>query len=107
MSAVTAITQAELGEKIQVFPPSPPASEKAESVTMDEDAVEIPLPPPSENPTKILDIDANTPDHHVARDPRLIRLTGVHPFNVEPPLTTLFDEGLPANLHPVLRPSTN
>ncbi|KAL2153099.1 hypothetical protein VTH82DRAFT_4254 [Thermothelomyces myriococcoides] len=35
----------------------------------------------------------STPDNHVARDPRLIRLTGVHPFNVEAPLTDLFDEG--------------
>lgn len=54
---------------------------------------EIPLPPPSKAPTEVLSIDKDTPDHHVARDPRLIRLTGVHPFNVEPPLTTLFNEG--------------
>ncbi|KAI5857958.1 nitrate reductase [Tricharina praecox] len=51
------------------------------------------MPPPSLNPTKVLDIDVNTPDFHVARDPRLVRLTGVHPFNVEAPLTALFDEG--------------
>ena len=55
---------------------------------------DIPLPPPSINPTEILDIDKATPDHHVPRDPRLIRLTGVHPFNVEPPLTALYNEGL-------------
>jgi nitrate reductase (NAD(P)H) len=41
----------------------------------------------------VLDIDKNTPDAHVPRDSRLIRLTGVHPFNVEAPLTDLFDEG--------------
>jgi nitrate reductase (NAD(P)H) len=40
-----------------------------------------------------LNIDKATPDAHVPRDPRLIRLTGVHPFNVEPPLTDLFNEG--------------
>lgn len=54
----------------------------------------FPLPPPSVNPTKILDVDKGTPDEHVPRDPRLIRLTGVHPFNVEPPLTALYKEGM-------------
>lgn len=58
-----------------------------------EPLLDIPLPPPSKVPTEVLSIDKNTPDHHVPRDPRLIRLTGVHPFNVEPPLTTLFNEG--------------
>ncbi|KAJ5082493.1 nitrate reductase (NADPH) [Penicillium argentinense] len=53
----------------------------------------FPLPPPSVNPTTILDVDKGTPDSHVPRDPRLIRLTGVHPFNVEPPLTALYKEG--------------
>lgn len=37
--------------------------------------------------------DLRTPDKHVPRDPRLLRLTGVHPFNVEPPLTELWNEG--------------
>lgn len=55
---------------------------------------DIPLPPPSKNPTQILNVDKGTPDGHVPRDPRLIRLTGVHPFNVEPPLTDLFREGM-------------
>ncbi|KIN02456.1 hypothetical protein OIDMADRAFT_102614 [Oidiodendron maius Zn] len=54
---------------------------------------DIPLPPPSKAPQDILSVDRDTPDHHVPRDPRLIRLTGVHPFNVEAPLTQLFDEG--------------
>jgi nitrate reductase (NAD(P)H) len=54
----------------------------------------IPLPPPSKIPTKVLDIDKDTPDRHVPRDPRLIRLTGVHPLNVEAPLTALYDEGI-------------
>lgn len=56
--------------------------------------LDIPLPPVSKLPTKILDVDKKTPDNHVPRDPRLIRLTGAHPFNVEPPLTTLFNQGL-------------
>lgn len=55
---------------------------------------DVPLPPPSKNPTQILNVDQGTPDEHVPRDPRLLRLTGVHPFNVEPPLTTLFKEGM-------------
>jgi nitrate reductase (NAD(P)H) len=55
--------------------------------------VDIPLPPPSFTPTEILDVDQGTPDNHVPRDQRLIRLTGVHPFNVEAPLTTLFNQG--------------
>lgn len=55
---------------------------------------DIPLPPPSKNPVDILDVDKGTPDNHVPRDPRLIRLTGVHPFNVEPPLTALYKEGM-------------
>jgi len=54
----------------------------------------VPLPPPSKNPVDILDVDKGTPDNHVPRDPRLIRLTGVHPFNVEPPLTALYNEGI-------------
>ncbi|GES59192.1 nitrate reductase [Aspergillus terreus] len=53
----------------------------------------LPLPPPSKRPTEVLGVDKGTPDHHVPRDPRLIRLTGVHPFNVEPPLTALYKEG--------------
>lgn len=56
------------------------------------DLSSIPLPPPTKQP-EVLSVDQGTPDHHVPRDPRLIRLTGVHPFNVEPPLTSLFNEG--------------
>ncbi|OKL64066.1 Nitrate reductase [Talaromyces atroroseus] len=63
------------------------ASDKSDSLP------EIPLPPPSKAPTEVLSVDKDTPDNHVPRDPRLIRLTGVHPFNVEPPLTMLFNEG--------------
>lgn len=54
---------------------------------------DIPLPPPSKAPTEVLSLDRDTPDHHVPRDRRLIRLTGIHPFNVEAPLTALFNDG--------------
>lgn len=77
-------------------PPSPPESTRAESEeTASEDEVvsDLPsLPPPNPTPV-VLDLDKDTPDAHVPRDPRLIRLTGVHPFNVEAPLTDLFNEG--------------
>ncbi|KAI9739142.1 MAG: hypothetical protein M1834_007355 [Cirrosporium novae-zelandiae] len=53
----------------------------------------IPLPPPTSIPPQVLEVDKATPDAHVPRDPRLIRLTGVHPFNVEAPLSELFNEG--------------
>lgn len=51
-----------------------------------------PLPPKAKKNT-VLPEDLKTPDRHVERDPRLIRLTGVHPFNVEAPLSDLYDEG--------------
>ncbi|KAK4231284.1 hypothetical protein QBC38DRAFT_466329 [Podospora fimiseda] len=51
-----------------------------------------PLPPkPRQN--AVLAVDLKTPDNFVERDPRLIRLTGIHPFNVEAPLKDLYDEG--------------
>ena len=76
----------------QQYPPSPPYSDEVSSDSEEED-IEIPLPPPTTQPTQTLDIDQKTPDAHVPRDPRLIRLTGVHPFNVEAPLSALFNEG--------------
>ncbi|KAG7288026.1 hypothetical protein NEMBOFW57_007546 [Staphylotrichum longicolle] len=51
-----------------------------------------PLPPASRQ-NSVLAEDLKTPDNYVERDPRLIRLTGVHPFNVEAPLSDLYDEG--------------
>lgn len=72
------------------LPPTPPLTDDSASERSD---IDIPLPPRTSIPTKVLDVDAKTPDAHVPRDPRLIRLTGVHPFNVEAPLTDLFNEG--------------
>ncbi|KAF1949020.1 hypothetical protein CC80DRAFT_430120 [Byssothecium circinans] len=78
------------------LPPTPPETVIDSDDTKSVDDKEVPdilLPPPSTAPTQVLDIDKPTPDAHVPRDPRLIRLTGVHPFNVEAPLTDLFNEG--------------
>lgn len=90
------------------FPPSPPSTAKP-SRSASVDAVREPLPetgsspteeipksyalPPKSTQKQVLKEDLKTPDSHVPRDPRLIRLTGVHPFNVEPPLSDLYDEG--------------
>ncbi|CAZ85382.1 unnamed protein product [Tuber melanosporum] len=81
-----------LGNPNQLAPPTPPESDKGDDEC--DDLENIPLPPPSVNPTTVLDVDVGTPDSHVPRDPRLIRLTGVHPFNVEAPLSALFDSGM-------------
>lgn len=79
---------------LPVMPPTPPLSDdNVSDKSIDGEYSDIPLPPPTVVPTEVLDIDKNTPDCLVPRDPRLIRLTGVHPFNVEAPLTALFDEG--------------
>ncbi|KAM7211081.1 hypothetical protein V8F06_013537 [Rhypophila decipiens] len=57
--------------------------------------------PPKPRPISVLPEDLKTPDNHVERDARLIRLTGIHPFNVEPPLSALYEEGFltSRNLH--------
>ncbi|KAI9892824.1 MAG: hypothetical protein M1814_000983 [Vezdaea aestivalis] len=73
------------------LPPTPPDTEDNDSQTSDN--ADYPLPPQSTAPIVVLDADLKTPDKHVPRDPRLIRLTGVHPFNVEAPLSALFNEG--------------
>jgi nitrate reductase (NAD(P)H) len=91
------IEQLNTEEPREVSPPTPPltddnGSEKEDSVGGDPD-IELPEPPPTTIPDKVLEVDLKTPDNHVPRDPRLIRLTGVHPFNVEAPLTALYNEG--------------
>jgi nitrate reductase (NAD(P)H) len=84
-----------LPKKIETLelPPTPPATEGSISDQSEEADHDIPLPPATTIPTEVLDVDKKTPDAHVPRDPRLIRLTGVHPFNVEAPLSALYDEG--------------
>lgn len=55
----------------------------------------------NEVPEKVDDKDLNTPDQWVHRHPDLIRLTGRHPFNCEPPLSKLMSKGYitPHSLH--------
>ena len=45
--------------------------------------------------------DQGTPDEWIPRDGRMVRLTGRHPFNSEPPVGELAKEGFftPPNLH--------
>lgn len=77
------------------LPPTPPDTDIDSSSSQhsgDGDAPSYPLPPPSTK-QQVLAQDKATPDFHVPRDPRLIRLTGVHPFNTEAPLSDLFNEG--------------
>jgi nitrate reductase (NAD(P)H) len=79
------------------LPPTPPEtdfdSDDSKSTTSTAPTeIDVPFPPPSGKP-QVLDIDKPTPDAHVPRDPRLIRLTGVHPFNCEGPLSELYNEG--------------
>lgn len=91
------------------LPPTPPETvdnssdleteSRSDSICEDgEITVDIPLPPPSNAPLEVLALDKKTPDAHVPRDPRLIRLTGVHPFNSEAPLSALFNEGFLTSL---------
>jgi nitrate reductase (NAD(P)H) len=84
------------------LPPTPPDSDLSdnEKQLKEEHSVgaapavpDFPLPPPSKEPTDVLETDKKTPDKWLPRDPRLIRLTGVHPFNVEAPLSDLYNEG--------------
>ena len=84
-------------EHLDRLPPPSPQTEDDDSDTrpssLSSEEIDLPLPPPSKVPTEILEVDKNTPDAHVPRDPRLIRLTGSHPFNVEAPLSALFNDG--------------
>lgn len=77
------------------FPPTPPESDLSDTEKSSSrvESTDFPLPPVSSRPTEVLQLDQKTPDGWLPRDPRLIRLTGVHPFNVEAPLTDLYNEG--------------
>ncbi|GBF61703.1 nitrate reductase [Trichophyton mentagrophytes] len=52
-------------------------------------------------PEKIDEADQFSPDNWIPRSDKLIRLTGKHPMNAEPDLTTLFDAGMitPSPIH--------
>ena len=51
--------------------------------------------------TEVDQRDVGTPDEWIKRHPDMVRLTGRHPFNVEPPLPKLMEHGFitPASLH--------
>ncbi|CAF4088841.1 unnamed protein product, partial [Adineta steineri] len=53
--------------------------------------ISFPLPANTKKLTEVLECNKNTADSHVPRDSRLIRLTGIHPFNYEAPLSALYD----------------
>ncbi|VDB91648.1 unnamed protein product [Peniophora sp. CBMAI 1063] len=61
----------------------------------------FPRPPQDCTPEEVADADAHTPDSWMRRNPRLVRLTGKHPFNAEAPLPDLISAGFftPAHLH--------
>jgi nitrate reductase (NAD(P)H) len=87
------IKQSDIKYTGEQYPPTPPDSTLGDSQYSSPGEPQFALPPTRTLATQVLDIDKNTPDAHVPRDARLIRLTGVHPFNVEAPLTDLFNEG--------------
>ena len=58
-------------------------------------AAEIPI-------TQVDDRDRGTSDDWIPRHPELVRLTGRHPFNCEPPLSALMEVS-----HPLNPPSQN
>lgn len=51
--------------------------------------------------TEVDDRDKGTPDAWIPRHPDLVRLTGKHPFNCEPPIGQMLDQGFitPISLH--------
>ncbi|CAI5459477.1 unnamed protein product [Closterium sp. Yama58-4] len=71
-----------------------------EAETMDEEEdyeeeeEEYEYPVVADEPDEIDARDANTPDKWISRHPSLVRLTGKHPFNCEPPLSRLLTSGL-------------
>ncbi|KAH5707669.1 hypothetical protein HBI81_243490 [Parastagonospora nodorum] len=76
------------------LPPSPPETVNGDDSKSNASNSEpdFALPTPITILTKTLDVNQKTLDAHVPRDPQLIRLTEVHPFNIEAPLTNLFHE---------------
>lgn len=59
--------------------------------------------PPRQDGEKVDQRDADTPDNWIKRHPDMVRLTGRHPFNSEPPLKSLQAAGwiTPPSLHVV------
>ncbi|KAH6687963.1 nitrate reductase [Plectosphaerella plurivora] len=84
---------------------STPASEKGALVSsslclfeeLDAERERVYPLPTKPTVNQVLPEDLKTPDSFVTRDPRLIRLTGVHPYNVEAPLSDLYEQGFITN----------
>ncbi|KAJ2926667.1 hypothetical protein H1R20_g10437, partial [Candolleomyces eurysporus] len=57
------------------------------------DAFKAPAIPRDQVSSTIDAQDKGTPDEWVPRDPRMVRLTGKHPFNAEAKLTDLYSQG--------------
>merc|ERR550539_477266 len=59
--------------------------------------------PPRQDAEALDERDADTPDAWIRRHPDMVRLTGRHPFNSEPPLKSLQKAGwiTPPSLHVV------
>lgn len=63
------------------LPPTPPDSEQSDEDNSDQNlsppisTTEFALPPPTSEPTEVLEADKKTPDSWLSRDPRLIRRT--------------------------------
>ncbi|KFA74390.1 hypothetical protein S40288_03965 [Stachybotrys chartarum IBT 40288] len=112
-SIVSSLASSSPSEHGDVFSPDSPRSDASRATTPDLDKQQpaafdhrpdydeslLPVVPQGE-PTQPLSLDAGNPDHWVARDERMVRLTGKHPYNVEAPLSTLFSKGFltPQNL---------
>lgn len=87
-----------LPQEFNRFPLSPPQTEynpdpSSRRASASENVDIDLLAPLTRISDKVLQEDRNTPDFHVPRDIRLVRLTGNHPFNAEAPLSELFTEG--------------
>ncbi|KAG6846444.1 hypothetical protein H0H93_013922 [Arthromyces matolae] len=83
------------------IPPSLALSQGLEVDTRPRSIDEAFPPVPKDEAIKVVDVqDVGTPDAWVQRDPRMVRLTGKHPFNAEAKLNVLFANGFltPSNL---------
>ncbi|GJP70858.1 hypothetical protein CLOP_g15990 [Closterium sp. NIES-67] len=69
-------------------------AEGAEEEDYEEEEEEYEYPLVADESDSIDARDANTPDKWIPRHPSLVRLTGKHPFNCEPPLSRLLTSGL-------------
>lgn len=77
-------------ESVESLPPFKLALESPPALP-----TEYPALPANVDPLEVDARDKGTPDEWVNRDSRLVRLTGRHPFNTEPPLPDLWKQVSP------------